>query len=169
MLINKKIFNKTCELLNGFNFTLKTLLESENQESILVKVQIDSTKSFIRKLTAQIAEYENLQKEVVMIESKEITQLSDILINARIANGWSQKELAVKLNLAEQQIQRYEITDYAGASFVKMVDVAMALGLNLKFESFTITKDSFEEKFMGYRYAEIYVDKVKKSNFNLVA
>ncbi|TAG59433.1 MAG: helix-turn-helix domain-containing protein [Cytophagales bacterium] len=167
MLSTKKQIKNTKELLENVIQSKESFERTLDPNSILTKIQMSSSNRLIEKLTAQIAEYENLQKEVVMIESKEITQLSDILISARIAKGWSQKELAEKLNLAEQQIQRYEITEYAGASFVKMVDVAMALELNLKFKGFTIFKKDFLEKFIGYEYL-LESENIKKHGFELI-
>ena len=40
-----------------------------------------------------------------------------LLIRARIARGLSQKSLAGRLVLKEQQIQRYEASEYASAKF----------------------------------------------------
>jgi transcriptional regulator with XRE-family HTH domain len=43
--------------------------------------------------------------------------LPGALIRSRIAAGLSQKDLGERLGMKEQQIQRYEATDYSGASF----------------------------------------------------
>ena len=55
-------------------------------------------------------------------------QLATFLIKARIARGLSQRELADRIGLKEQQIQRYEATDYASASLARIKEVASALG-----------------------------------------
>jgi len=49
------------------------------------------------------------------------------LIRARIAAGWTQKELAKRLGISEQQIQKYESTDYESASFRKINEIATIL------------------------------------------
>ena len=42
-----------------------------------------------------------------------VAELPATLIKARISQGLSQRDLAERLSLKEQQIQRYEATDYA--------------------------------------------------------
>ena len=49
------------------------------------------------------------------------------LIHARIASGLSQKELAERLGMPEQQIQRYEATDYESVSFARIMEIVEAL------------------------------------------
>ncbi len=57
------------------------------------------------------------------------------LIEARIAAGLSQKELAKRLGLKEQPIQRDDATDDASASLTRVCDVARSLGLMVKAEA----------------------------------
>ena len=57
--------------------------------------------------------------------------LGEILIVARIAKGWSQKDLARKLGLREQAIQRYESERYRAISLAGYIRVARALSLDL--------------------------------------
>ena len=56
------------------------------------------------------------------------------LIRARIARGLTQRELAERLGLAEQAIQRYEATDYPGVSFSRLVEIAEALDLAVHYD-----------------------------------
>ena len=44
----------------------------------------------------------------------------------------SQEDLAQRLGLKEQQIQRYEATDYAAASLARVSEIAKALGIQIK-------------------------------------
>ena len=57
-----------------------------------------------------------------------VAELPTILIQARIAQGLRQKDLAERLGLKEQQIQRYEATDYATASLTRLKEIANVLG-----------------------------------------
>ena len=61
---------------------------------------------------------------------KTVAELPTLLIKARIAQGLSQKELAERLGLKEQQIQRYEATDYASARLARIKEVVGALGID---------------------------------------
>ena len=60
---------------------------------------------------------------------KLVADLPSILIKARIAQGLSQKELADRIGLKEQQIQRYEATDYASANLARIKEVVNAFGV----------------------------------------
>ncbi|MGF1591798.1 MAG: ImmA/IrrE family metallo-endopeptidase [Kiloniellaceae bacterium] len=54
------------------------------------------------------------------------------LIVARIAKGYSQRDLAWRLGLKEQQIQRYEADRYSSISLKNYGRVAALLGVNLR-------------------------------------
>lgn len=62
------------------------------------------------------------------------------LIKARIARQLTHKALAERMDLAEQQIQRYEATQYAGASIERLQQVADALRLRVN-EVVTLEKE----------------------------
>jgi transcriptional regulator with XRE-family HTH domain len=49
------------------------------------------------------------------------------LIRARIAAGLSQRELAERLGMPEQQIQRYEAKEYESVSLGRIAEVAKVL------------------------------------------
>jgi HTH-type transcriptional regulator/antitoxin HigA len=49
------------------------------------------------------------------------------LVQARIARGWTQKELADRLGLDEQKIQDDEATDYQRASLARITKIVRAL------------------------------------------
>lgn len=53
------------------------------------------------------------------------------LIAARVAKGWKQKDLARRLFLPEQQIQRYEAEKYKGISLAGLIRVTRALGVRI--------------------------------------
>ena len=57
--------------------------------------------------------------------------LEAMLVKARIARGMTHKDLADRLNLKEQQVQRWEANDFAGASIDSLKAVSEALGVVL--------------------------------------
>jgi len=67
-----------------------------------------------------------------LLEVDDLGDLPQALIRARIAARLSQRELAARLDLKEQQIQRYEATDYSSASLARILEVVEALGLKLR-------------------------------------
>ena len=83
--------------------------------------QIQSVKDSLRL-------YESMKADDFSVERLETAgQLADTLIAARISQGISQKELAQRTGLKEQQIQRYEATDYASASLSRIIHIANSL------------------------------------------
>jgi transcriptional regulator with XRE-family HTH domain/Zn-dependent peptidase ImmA (M78 family) len=99
---------------------------------ILAKAQVDAARSQYADLQAEILEYESLQRErPSVIEASTLDDLPRALIRARIALGFSQKDLAEKMGLKEQQLQRYEATEYSAASLTRLQEVAQALGVRV--------------------------------------
>lgn len=68
-------------------------------------------------------------------------ELPQALVKARIALRLSQKALADNPGMQEQQIQRYESTDYQSASMSRLHDVVQALGVSVRIE-FKYTTDA---------------------------
>jgi ribosome-binding protein aMBF1 (putative translation factor) len=101
----------------------------------LQQAQEDALRSQIADLREQLTEDETLRarkRKVLALESFE--EFPRALVKARIAAGISQKELAKRLGLKEQQIQRYEATEYASASLTRVAAVIQALGLTVREE-----------------------------------
>jgi DNA-binding XRE family transcriptional regulator len=87
----------------------------------------------LETLREQVQEYEALRNgQITFLEADSLDQLPDILIRARIAARLTQKALAARLGLKEQQVQRYEATRYASASLERVQAIAAALGVRLQ-------------------------------------
>lgn len=120
-------FRESLEALEG------RALDQTDLHPLMKKAQIDAIRGQLESLLAEIREYERLKKgEISSIELDSLTDLPDGLIRARIAAGLTQKELAGRLGMREQQIQRYEASRYEGASFARIVDVADAIGVKVR-------------------------------------
>jgi ribosome-binding protein aMBF1 (putative translation factor) len=103
------------------------------EHPVLRKAQLDALKSQLKDLQCELKEYETLRsgkRTVVTLGSLE--ELPKTLIQARIAARLSQEELAVKLGLKPQQIQRYEATEYQAASFARVQEIMRVLGVKLR-------------------------------------
>ena len=102
---------------------------------LLQKAQRDALSSQLADLRSEIEEYEVLrsgQRSVLVLDSLE--ELPQALIKARIASGLSQKALATQLGIKEQQMQRYEATEYAHSSLSRVMDIARTLGIQVREE-----------------------------------
>jgi hypothetical protein len=92
----------------------------------------DATASEILELRAQLDRYDELRSG--RVTERTLTSLRELpvaLIEGRIAARLTQRELAGRLSLPQQQIQRWEANGYAGVSVDRLQDVADALGLEL--------------------------------------
>ncbi len=120
-------FEQTLQQLNGRNTATGAALPL-----LLQQAERDALQSQLDSLDAELAEYVALrsgQKQSFSMHSFE--ELPQVLIRARIASGMTQKQLAERLGLKEQQIQRYEATGYASANFQRLTTVIRALGLQV--------------------------------------
>ncbi len=93
--------------------------------------EIEGLKSQIAELEAEISQYELLKAgEITFAKSYSLNALPNILIQARIASGMSQTDLANSLNLKPQQIQRYEASGYMGASLARLIEISKILNVH---------------------------------------
>lgn len=100
---------------------------------LLVKAQEDAMRSQLDDLQAELREYEALSSgHHASLALSSFAELPRALIRARIVAGLSQKELAERLGLKEQQLQRYEATEYASASVTRVGEVIRALQLEIR-------------------------------------
>ena len=92
---------------------------------LIAKAQEDAMNSQLADLEGELKEYEALKTgQFDPRPLNALVNLPKLLIQARIAKGLSQRQLAERLGLKEQQIQRYEATEYAHASLTRMREVA---------------------------------------------
>lgn len=109
--------------------------KASDAHPLLVKAQREALESQLAELEAQLAEYNRLRSgKLKKLKKSSFQNLPMALIRARIAKGFTQKDLARKLGVKEQQIQRYEETDYASASLSRVNQVIKALDIEVKEE-----------------------------------
>jgi transcriptional regulator with XRE-family HTH domain len=98
----------------------------------LLELERDALRSEIDKLDAEIVEYEQLYEgRKTTVEDVSLEDLPSILIKARIAARLSQKQLAERVGVHMQQIQRYEAGGYRTVGFDRLLEVARALGVKV--------------------------------------
>ena len=86
----------------------------------------------ISTLQQEIEDYEKLKQQQTSIKITSIKELPLALIRARIAMGMTQKELAEKMGVKEQQVQRDEANQYSSAGFRRIAAVADALEIQIQ-------------------------------------
>ncbi len=91
----------------------------------------NSLNILITELRQEITEYQQLRSgEVTQFALNSIQELPIVMIKARIAAGLTQKDLAEKIGVQEQQIQRYEANNYHAIAFDRLQEVLQALKIN---------------------------------------
>jgi len=121
----------------------------------LRQAQEDALRSQLTELQAELKQYESLRsgrRRVIRVQS--LDELPRALIQARVALGLSQRDLAGRLGLKEQQIQRYEATEYASASLRRISEVVNALGVDLATEMTCSPAAAVSEDGVAYRTAK---------------
>ena len=136
MIKNERQYRITKNQADRFSQTLDNLRqrprEAEEVHSLIAKARENALRSQLADLEEQLRDYESLKAGNFQLnELNIVAELPAVLIKARIAQGLSQKDLAERLSLKEQQIQRYEATDYATASLARIMEVVEALGVEM--------------------------------------
>jgi ribosome-binding protein aMBF1 (putative translation factor) len=97
---------------------------------ILHQAQADAMTGQLRELQREVQEYDALRSgKPAAVELRTFEDLPVVLIQARIAAGLTQEDLAAKMGLKQQQIQRYEATDYRSASLDRIGEIVRILGI----------------------------------------
>jgi len=109
---------------------LESRPHQDRESAELLDLEVEAVRAQIAEIEPQIDEYETLRSGEWDAENTvTLASLPDVLVKARIASGMTQRELAERLDMKEQQIQRYEATGYMSASLKRLRVVADALGL----------------------------------------
>jgi HTH-type transcriptional regulator / antitoxin HipB len=135
MIKNEREYRITKAHLAGFEGGLSANDEREfppNVDPGMKKLMHDAIASEIEVLRTQIDHYEKLRDG--HITSREITSLHELpaaLIEARIAAKLTQRQLAKHIEVAEQQVQRWEANDYSGVGIHRLQEIADALSVQI--------------------------------------
>jgi DNA-binding Xre family transcriptional regulator len=134
MIANERQYRITNAAAREFDEAVAKLETVEARRSPeMRRVMREAMESQLEEMREELAEYEALRSgNVSVLELESLAALPEALIRARIAVRLTQKGLAERLGLKEQQIQRYEATHYAGVSLERIQAVAEALGVTIR-------------------------------------
>lgn len=109
----------------------------------------------VDKLEAEIAEYERLMNcdtsQSIEITVDNLTELPFALIKARMAAKITQQELAEIIGIDPERIKQCEDKNYQCASFIEIIEVSAALGVEFKT---AVMEVDFGEVEIGRKIAE---------------
>ncbi len=138
MIRNEREYRITQAQAAEFERSLAALASRESDlHPALRQAQVNAVRSQLEDLRGELAEYDSLAKgNYRVLELSSLDDLPNALIKARIAAGLTQKELARRLGVPEQQVQRDEANEYSSTSFARLKKVASALKLGIREEVF---------------------------------
>ncbi|MCP5060244.1 MAG: helix-turn-helix transcriptional regulator [bacterium] len=139
MIKNEREYKITRSQADQFEKALADLAGKQPAHGVhskFLEIEAAALRSQLSDLREEIAEYESLKAgERSSLPIEAIAEFPRALIQARIAMGMSQEELAAGLGLSKQVIQRYEVTNYAGANVARLDEIASALGVTVHGEA----------------------------------
>lgn len=124
MIKNKKQLTGTLRNISLFTEKLSKISDSPEKKSITHLIEE------MQKEVDLYLDVKNGTKKTFSIDSLE--NISDVIINSRISRGLSQKDLADIVGTTQQQINRWENTDFEKTSFWHILDVCEALEIKFK-------------------------------------
>ena len=143
MIKNQRQYRITKAQAAKFADALSEVLSREGVDPLLAELEANALRSQMNELQQELEVYEALRSGncgVISVDS--FDELPQALVQSRIAMGLSQKELAERLGMKEQQLQRYESTDYRSASMARLREIVEALGVTVRGEVFLAPKSA---------------------------
>jgi HTH-type transcriptional regulator / antitoxin HigA len=136
MITNDRQYKITKSQILRFQESLADMMkipsDASNFHPKVVEASKTAMESQLHDLLAQVEEYEALKAGKIFItEVKDLKELPELLIKARIANGLTQSQLARQLEMKEQQVQRYESELYSSASLKTILKIAELLQIKI--------------------------------------
>jgi transcriptional regulator with XRE-family HTH domain len=149
MIRNDRQYQVTRAEARRFREAIEHLRASPADDVEWRELDVSALEGQLETLEAELADYDALKRgEVGDFEVHTFGDVPQALIRARIAAGLTQRQLADALDLKEQQIQRYEASDYAGASLTRLQGIAEVLGLRVSNEALLPRGDNSLELLM---------------------
>ena len=131
MIYSEKQYGISTDQLAKFKEALVATTKRETEGEWARSLEIDALKSQIAELEADLAHYGLLKSgEITAAKSHSLETLPSTLIQARIARGLSQSDLAEALDIEPKQVQRYEASEYMGANLAELIKAANILNVH---------------------------------------
>ena len=136
MITNQRQYDITTEWIARFQQSVAALTaqedEGEQNTRQLRRIEVAGMLSEIETLRDQLAEYDALRSgKPATLRIDSFSEFPAALVKARIAAGLTEQQLAERLGVAVEQVERDEENDYGTASFAHVARVATTLGLKL--------------------------------------
>jgi HTH-type transcriptional regulator / antitoxin HipB len=131
MIQNEHQYKVTKGEIDKLQQVIDKLLEQPNIPPSQLAGMQNSFQTQIDRMQVEIQAYDDLKAGKVEITMSSIEDLPKVLIQKRISLGMTQKELAAKLGIKEQMVQRYEASGYESIGFQRLAEVWNALSVSI--------------------------------------
>lgn len=129
---NFAIVRGRVERLQGVQDELLGKLAKGSDDRDRNELELTAVRAEIRRMEQELDDYNALKAGRAQVGTAErVEDLPRLLVRGRIAAGLTHAELADRIGVHAQQIQRYEATDYESASLSRLAEIARALNLEL--------------------------------------
>src|SRR4051812_26112603 len=153
MIFSDRQYAVSRDEASKLRLALEKVASDRQKHERLREIERKALESQIAGIERELTEYDLLKSgKIAFAESFSLADLPRVLIQARIAKGLSQTDLAEHLGLKPQQIQRYEATEYMSASLSRLIDVATVLGVRVS-ESFSAEGASSDNSLFSWSNA----------------
>jgi HTH-type transcriptional regulator/antitoxin HigA len=136
MITNERQYKITQACMKTYLEALERLkdLPPSRKQPWLRSAQRGDLEIQIEQLQEQLRQYEMLKSGKIKVPDPvdAVSRIALILTQSRIVRGWDQEELATRLGMAKQQIQRYEQNNYAQATLSVLSRIAAVLAQDTK-------------------------------------
>ena len=135
MITNERQYRNNKTLIQRFTASLEQMQQSQPPIDVHPRIwqaEQEAIQSQIEELSGDVLAYEKLKSGQVRsfaVDSLEGLPLA--LIQARIAQGLTQKDLANRLGVREQQVQQDEENLYSSASLRRLKQLAEVLNVEM--------------------------------------
>jgi HTH-type transcriptional regulator / antitoxin HipB len=131
MIQNEHQYKVTKGEIDKLQQVIDKLREQPNLSPSQLAAMQNSFQTQIDRMQLEIQEYDNLKAGKVEITMGSIEDLPKVLIQKRISLGMTQKDLAAKLGIKEQMVQRYEASGYESIGLGRLMEVWNALSVSI--------------------------------------
>ena len=130
MIYSKRQYGTSIDELEKLKGALSKTEAGPPGKDRVGNIEIEGLKHVITRLEADISFYDLLSSGQVTLRSFSLESLPSVLVQARIAAGMSQADLAAALAIKPHLVKQYEDTGYRGVPLARVTEICGILNVD---------------------------------------